>query len=79
MDPNLFKRIRERAYQIWSGRGCPNGEAEQHWLTAESEILQSAKLAVPEPKKAAIPAKTSRKKINVVSRPLAKAAPAVVN
>ena len=34
------------------------GEAEQHWLTAESEILQSAKLAVPEPKKAAIPAKT---------------------
>jgi Protein of unknown function (DUF2934) len=67
MDRNLNDRIRERAYQIWFANGCRDGEAEQHWLTAEREILQ--------PATAAIAAKrTSAKK---VSRPLARATPKV--
>jgi hypothetical protein len=47
MDPNLIERIRERAYQIWFAGGCRDGEAEQHWLAAEREILQSVKAATP--------------------------------
>lgn len=66
MDQNLTERIRERAYHIWFASGCHDGEAEQHWLAAEREILQSAK--------AAIPAKRSVAK--KVSRPLGRAAKA---
>ena len=43
MDANLYDRIRERAYEIWFATGCRDGEAEQHWLTAEHEILHAAK------------------------------------
>jgi DUF2934 family protein len=47
MDANITERIRERAYQIWFASGCPDGEADQHWLAAEREILQSAKVGKP--------------------------------
>jgi hypothetical protein len=33
--------------QIWVASGLPEGEAEQHWLTAEKEILATLALAVP--------------------------------
>jgi Protein of unknown function (DUF2934) len=39
MERNLSDRIRERAYEIWVASGCPAGEAEQHWLTAERELV----------------------------------------
>lgn len=39
MDRDLSNRIRERAYEIWMAAGCRHGEAEQHWFTAEQEIL----------------------------------------
>ena len=65
MDANLYDRIRERAYEIWFANGCRDGEAEQHWLAAEREILQSAKPAMPAKRTAA------RK----VSRPLTRATP----
>jgi hypothetical protein len=44
MDRNLSDRIRERAYEIWVSSGCRHGEAEQHWFTAEQEILASSSL-----------------------------------
>jgi hypothetical protein len=40
MDETLNHRIRERAYEIWAMNGCPEGQADQHWLAAESEIVQ---------------------------------------
>jgi Protein of unknown function (DUF2934) len=48
MEPDLSDRIRERAYEIWIESGYRDGEAEQHWLAAEQEVL-SAQLfaAVP--------------------------------
>lgn len=46
MDHNLTQRIRERAYELWAASGCPNGEAEQHWFAAETEILATPKLAL---------------------------------
>jgi DUF2934 family protein len=39
MDHNLEHRIRERAYEIWTAHGCINGQADQHWLAAEREVL----------------------------------------
>lgn len=42
MDANLANRIRKRAYEIWFAAGCRDGEAQQHWLTAEREILEAA-------------------------------------
>jgi hypothetical protein len=36
---NLENRIRERAYEIWTAHGCIHGQADQHWVAAEREIL----------------------------------------
>ena len=38
---DLSDRIRERAYEMWIASGR-DGEAEQHWLTAEGEILSAS-------------------------------------
>ena len=42
MDHNLESLIRERAYEIWISRGCGDGQADQHWLAAEREILTAS-------------------------------------
>ena len=47
MDENLSDRIRERAYEIWAASSHRDGEAEQHWLAAEREILAASLTAVP--------------------------------
>src|SRR4029434_10866350 len=36
---SLENRIRERAYEIWTAHGCIHGQADQHGLAAEREIL----------------------------------------
>jgi Protein of unknown function (DUF2934) len=41
MEPDLSDRTRERAYEIWIASGYHDGEAEQHWLAAEKEILSA--------------------------------------
>ena len=54
MDQSLENRIRERAYEIWTAQGCVHGEADQHWLTAEREILAASMPTLagkPAPKK----------------------------
>jgi hypothetical protein len=55
MEQNLEDRIRERAYEIWTAHGCVDGQADQHWLVAEREILARAAISlvgnsVPQPK-----------------------------
>jgi Protein of unknown function (DUF2934) len=32
------QRIRERAYQIWTEEGCPEGRADLHWDMARELI-----------------------------------------
>ena len=32
------EKIAERAHQIWQQSGCPEGQAEEHWLQAEREL-----------------------------------------
>jgi hypothetical protein len=54
MDKSLETRIRERAYELWTADGCADGQAEQHWLAAEREILTTSATALarePAPKK----------------------------
>ena len=54
MDQNLENLIRERAYEIWTSRGCVHGQADQHWLAAEREILAASTAALagkPAPQK----------------------------
>jgi Protein of unknown function (DUF2934) len=45
MERDLSNRIRERAFEIWIATGHRDGEAEQHWLAAEQEILSSLQSA----------------------------------
>jgi Protein of unknown function (DUF2934) len=47
MDQNLENLIRERAYEIWTSHGCVHGQADQHWLTAEREILRASTATLP--------------------------------
>lgn len=35
----IRRRVSERAYRLFEESGYPDGEAEKHWLQAESEIL----------------------------------------
>jgi hypothetical protein len=46
MDQSLEKRIRERAYEIWTAHGCGHGQADQHWLAAEREVLAASTAAL---------------------------------
>jgi hypothetical protein len=43
---SLENRIRERAYEIWTAHGCIHGQADQHWLAAEREILTESTATV---------------------------------
>ena len=36
MSDDRNDRIREIAYFLWLDEGCPEGEAERHWSTAEA-------------------------------------------
>jgi Protein of unknown function (DUF2934) len=36
----LENKIRERAHQLYEGRGCELGKDKQDWLQAEHEILK---------------------------------------
>jgi Protein of unknown function (DUF2934) len=39
---DLEQAIRERAYSLWLDNGCPEGNAEDHWLAAQREVLSAA-------------------------------------
>jgi hypothetical protein len=43
---DLEQKIRERAYYLWVGDGCPEGKADAFWLTAQRDLLASS-LATP--------------------------------
>jgi len=39
----LENKIRERAHQLYEGRGCEPGKDQQDWLQAEHEILATGR------------------------------------
>jgi hypothetical protein len=54
MDHSLENCIRERAYEIWVAHDRVHGQADQHWLAAEREILAASTAALgrePAPQK----------------------------
>jgi len=44
-DPDLRRKIEERAYHIWLENGGGHGDHECHWLQAERELMQATKRA----------------------------------
>jgi hypothetical protein len=64
MDQSLKNRISERAYEIWAAHGRADGQADQHWLAAEREVLAAstalARKSAPQKKKSAAPRKKRR-------------------
>ncbi len=53
-------RIRERAYELWTAGGRLDGQADQHWLAAESELLNEIAGEITSVKTAS-PARSPRK------------------
>jgi hypothetical protein len=72
---DLEHAIRERAYSLWVESGCPDGNAEDHWLAAQREVLSAslgtfARVLVTEPdapKKSSKLRKTKSKKAQVAA------------
>jgi hypothetical protein len=60
MPQDLEQRIRERAYHLWMADGCRDGEAEQHWLIAERDVL--AEFSVSAVTTAAAPKSRTRRR-----------------
>jgi len=66
MEQSLRHRIRERAYKLWNASGCMDGQAEQHWLAAEREVLSEMSAQLPAAKTVA--SDTSRRQRNIGSQ-----------
>jgi hypothetical protein len=47
-DPELRRRIEERAFEIWKAEGFPSGRDWAHWVQAETEILAELELTIGE-------------------------------
>ena len=76
MEQSLEQRIRERAYTLWLENGCADGNAEQHWIAAERELLAmmtaelpaSAAPAARKPSKSRATPTTAKPRARAVSR-----------
>ena len=42
LEPELRRRIEERAYALWKSEGRPERRALDYWLQAEQEILSQS-------------------------------------
>jgi Protein of unknown function (DUF2934) len=74
MEPSLEERIRERAYTLWLENGCADGNAEQHWLAAEREMLAVMTAEAPA-SAASAPRKPSKSRATpTTAKPRARAA-----
>ena len=39
------ERIRQRAYELWYGQGCPHGRDQEHWEQAMREVEEAEERA----------------------------------
>jgi hypothetical protein len=69
---DLEQSVRERAYHLWLESGRPDGNADEHWLAAQREVLSASlgtfgSVSVAEhseaPKKSTKPRKVKAKKV----------------
>ena len=60
MSTTLEQQIRDSAYHLWLLDECPHGRADEHWFSAERQVLAPASLHVEAKKRnTAKKAKTS--------------------
>jgi len=72
MEQGLQHRIRERAYALWDAGGRRHGEAEQHWLVAERQVLSEMTASMaPTGTVAAPPARRKPRRANAAAQPKA--------
>ena len=50
MEKSLEQQIRDRAYELWNASGREHGRADEHWLSAEHELLASVRARSSVPK-----------------------------
>jgi Protein of unknown function (DUF2934) len=53
---NPEQLIRERAYHLWIGEGCPEGRADFHWHVAREQVLASLRSPAAKPRTKRAPA-----------------------
>jgi len=41
-------RIRELAFSLWEGEGCPEGQEDRHWREAEAALEQDMERKIAE-------------------------------
>ena len=63
MELSLHNRIRQRAHELWNAGGRLDGQAEQHWLAAERDVLAETSAQLPAAKTVA--SDTSRRQRNI--------------
>ncbi len=68
MEQTTEHRIRQRAYEIWHAQGQAEGNADEHWLAAEREVLSSLSTQAP----AAVASPKSQKRVRAGSRTTAR-------
>jgi hypothetical protein len=61
MEQMLEHRIRERAYELWHAHGQVDGQADEHWLAAEREVLSSLPVHTPGRSAEAAPPKPQKR------------------
>ena len=44
---HLQQRIRETAHGMWESEGCPEGQGDRYWLSAEELLQDETKAAYP--------------------------------
>jgi hypothetical protein len=71
---NVEEAIRERAYYLWMADGCPAGEGEGYWLSAQREILTAAMSGVESGTADAKPKPVAKRKSATKEKPVAAAA-----
>ena len=74
MELTLEQRIRERAYTLWLENGCAEGNAEQHWIAAEREVLAMMTAQAPAPNPDAARKSSKSRATPTTAKPRARAA-----
>lgn len=46
-------QVRRRAYEMWEADGCPQGQDQQYWFKALSELAAAAAATIKPPRKRA--------------------------
>lgn len=71
---NMELAIRERAYHLWQAAGCPEGNSDAFWLSAQREILAAslgaiARVTVADPDAPSTTMVKKPRKTNAASTP----------